>query len=154
MDTSAGINIIKNIIRAYPIYLDDDVALSLSYSKSRIKSELDNYQVKVVIHVDFETMVKEVNVNEDIFRNEALNNITEMQNDYIINIMKKATNYSTSSGRDILQIARLVQNQHTKKWSEIEGEWDNMISDIQYEFDVKSKVTKSFILGVGSGGFE
>ena len=38
--------------------------------------------------------------------------------------------------------------------SEIEGEWDNMISDIQYEFDVKSKVTKSFILGVGSGGFE
>jgi spore germination protein KC len=154
LDTSAGINIIKNIIRAYPIYLDDDVALSLSYSKSRIKSELDNEQVKVVIHVDFETMVKEVNVNEDIFRNEALNNITEMQNDYIINIMKKATNYSTSSGRDILQIARLVQNQHTKKWSEIEGEWDNMISDIQYEFDVKSKVTKSFILGVGSGGFE
>ena len=50
---------------------------------------MDNEQVKVVIHVDFETMVKEVNVNEDIFRNEALNNITEMQNDYIINIMKK-----------------------------------------------------------------
>jgi spore germination protein KC len=149
MDTSSGINFIKNIVRAYPIYLKDKVSLSLSYSKSRLKSELDNNQVKIAIHVSFETMIKEINTDEDVFSVKALKNLTQMQNDYITKIMKKATNYSTSTGRDILQISRLLQNQHMKKWNDLEDDWSSMISEINYEFDVKSQITKSFILSTG-----
>lgn len=146
MDTSSGINFIKNIIRAYPIYLENNVGLSISYSKSHIKSKIKNNKVEVIIHLSFETMVKEINTNQDIFTEEILNNLTDMQNAYIINIMKNATNYSIQTGRDILQIARLIENQHTKRWSELENDWSSMISEIQYEFDVKSQITKSFIL--------
>lgn len=149
MDTSSGVNFIKNIIRAYPIYLDNNVGLSISYSKSHIKSELSNNKVKVVINLSFETMVKEVNANKDIFTKEELSRLTDMQNTYIVNIMKMATNYSINTGRDILQIARLMQNQHTKKWSKFEDDWSSMVSEIQYEYDVKSQITKSFILGTG-----
>lgn len=149
MDTSSGINFIKNIIRAYPIYLENSVGLSISYSKSHMKSELENNQVKVVIHLDFETMVKEISSKKDIFSADELKSLTEQQNAYIIKIMKKATNYSISTGIDILQIARLMQNQHTRKWSGIEEDWSSMISEIEYEFDVKSQITKSFILSTG-----
>ena len=149
MDTSSGINFINNIVRAYPIYLKDKVSLSLSYSKSHLKSELDNNQVKIAIHVSFETMIKEINTDEDVFSVKALKNLTQMQNDYITKIMKKATNYSTSTGRDILQISRLLQNQHMKKWNDLEDDWSSMISEINYEFDVKSQITKSFILSTG-----
>lgn len=151
MDTSSGINFIKNIIRAYPIYLENNVGLSISYSKSHMKSELENNQVKVVVHLDFETMVKEINSKKDIFSVEELKELTDKQNDYIIDIMKKATNYSIHTGRDILQIARLMQNQHTRKWSDIEEDFSSMVSEIEYEFDVKSQITKSFILSTGGG---
>lgn len=146
MDTSSGVNFIKNIIRAYPIYLEDNVGLSISYSKSNMKSELENDVIKIVIHLDFETMVKEINTREYIFSAEALNSLTDQQNDYIIDIMKMATNYSIHTGRDILQIARLMQNQHVKKWSDYEEDWDKTVSEIEYEFDVNSQITKSFIL--------
>ncbi|TAH69489.1 MAG: Ger(x)C family spore germination protein [Anaerolineaceae bacterium] len=149
MDTSSGINFIKNIIRAYPIYLKNNVGLSISYSKSRIKSKLDNNKVKIIIRLNFETMVKENNSKENIFSAKSLNSLTDMQNDYIRKIMQKATNYSIHTGRDILQIARLVQNQHSKKWSDLVDDWSSMISDIEYEFDIKSQITKSFILSTG-----
>jgi spore germination protein KC len=149
MDTSSGINFIKNIIRAYPIYLEDNVGLAISYSESHMKSQLNDNQVKVVIHLDFETMVKEVNTKEDIFTTNKLKKLTGLQNDYIINIMKKATNYSVNTGRDILQIARLVENQHRRDWKDIKEVWSSMISEIQYEFDVESQITKSFILSTG-----
>lgn len=147
MDTSSGVNFIKNIIRAYPIYLEDNVALSISYSKSHIKSELDNKKVKIIIKLNFETMVKEINTSKSIFSAETLRNLTDKQNDYIKNIMQKATNYSIQNGIDILQIARLIENQHTREWGDIQEDWSNMLSDIQYEFDIKSQITKSFMLG-------
>lgn len=149
MDTSSGINFIKNIIRAYPIYLEDNVGLSILYSKSHIKSEMDDKQIKVIIHLDFETMVKEVNTDRNIFTLKELKRLTSMQNDYIARIMRKATDYSTNRGIDILRISRLMQKQHSKEWETIEGDWDSMISEIQYEFDVKSQITKSFILSTG-----
>mgnify|MGYP000875928706 CR=1 FL=1 len=146
METSSGVNFIKDIIRAYPIYLDDNVGLSISYSKSHIKSEIQDNSIRIVIKLDFETMIKEINIREDIFTFEELNRLTDMQNDYIIEIMKKATDYSKNTGRDILQIARLIQNQHTRKWSEYEDNWKDKISEIEYEFNVNSQITKSFIL--------
>lgn len=146
METSSGVNFIKDIIRAYPIYLEDNVGLSISYSKSNMKSKLENDVIKIIIHLNFETMVKEINTQKYIFSAEALNSLTDQQNEYIIEIMKKATNYSIHTGRDILQIARIMQNQHVKKWSNYEEDWDNIVSEIEYEFDVNSQITKSFIL--------
>ena len=147
METSSGVNFFKNIVREFPIYLEDDVFLSILYTRSKVKSELDNKQIKVVINVDFETMVKEVLSDESIFNKKELDRLTIKQNEYIIDIMRKATNYSIVNGRDILQIARLIENQHTSKWSDYEENWEELISEIQYEFVVNSKISKSFIFG-------
>ena len=42
-----------------------------------------------------------------------------------------------------------MQYQHTRQWSDIEKNWRSMVSEIEYEFDVKSQITKSFILSTG-----
>lgn len=145
-DTSSGVNFIKNIIRAYPIYLDGNVSLSVTYSKTRLKSELSDNIIKVKVNLDFETAVKEINTDKNIFTREELDRLTDMQNKYIIEIIKRAVNYSIQNKRDILQIARLIQNQHTGKWSVYEKKWNDTIPEIQYEYEVNSKITKSFIL--------
>ena len=147
METSVGVNFIKNIVREFPIYLEDNVSLSISYTESRMKSKLDNNEIKIIINVDFETMIKEVNTDYSIFDKNILSKLTNKQNDYIIEIMKKATNYSIYNGRDILQVARLIENQHTDRWNEYKENWNELISEIQYEFVVNSKISKSFILG-------
>lgn len=148
IETSSGINFIKDIVRAYPILLEDQVGLALSYSSTKLKSKLDNDQVKITIKVDFETMVKEANTKEDIFTSENLRKLTEAQNDYINKILRKAIDYTQTTGLDVLQIARLVENQHVGRWKDLEKGWRDRISDIEYEIVTKSKISKSFILGI------
>jgi spore germination protein KC len=48
---------------------------------------------------------------------------------------------------DILNLARIVENQNVSGWKGIEGDWDTMISNIEYKYQVRSQITKSFILG-------
>lgn len=134
MNTSSGVNFLKNIIRAYPIYLDDGIGLSVTYSKSKLRSNIENNQIEVEIHLDFETMVKEINSSENIFDFKTLEELTEKQNDYILDIVRKATNYSIETGRDILQLSRLIQNQHSKGWEKYEEDWNSRVSEVQYSF--------------------
>lgn len=147
METSSAINFIKDIIRAFPIYIENKVGLSISYSKCKLKSTIKNNQIKVLIHLEFETMVKEVNTNQMIFSGKSLRELTDKQNEYIIELLKKATNYSIQHGRDILQIGRLLENQQNKRWKSLKENWNERISEVQYDFEIKSKITKSFIMG-------
>lgn len=144
-EISSGINFIKDIIRAFPIYLDN-VGLSVTKSKCRLKSGLEGNKIKVGIYLDFETAVKEVNTEENIFSAYDLERLTLMQNDYVANVIKKAVNYSIQTQRDILQIARLIQNQQTKRWNDYADNWNDTLPEIEYEYKVNSKIAKSFIL--------
>mgnify|MGYP000185424896 FL=1 len=146
MDTSSGVNFIKNIIKAFPIYFDNNVGLSITYSKCNLKSACEGKVIKIKIDLDFETAVKEVNTDKNIFTREELNRLTGMQNEYIIEILKKAVNYSVKNKRDILQISRIIQNRHSKNWKEFEEKWNDTLPEIQYYYEVNSKITKSFIL--------
>lgn len=146
-ETSNGVNFVKGIIRRYPIYLKDQVSLLLSYSDTKLKSKLVNKNIVITIHVDFETMMKEVTTKEDIFTREELSKLTEEQNQFIQKTIEKSVNYSTSSGLDILQIARLVENQHVKEWKDLEADWSKSIFKVKYEYEFNSKIAKSFILG-------
>jgi len=146
-DTADGVNFIKNIMRSYPIYLKDEVSLEISYTKTRLKADLKNKGITVTIKVDFETMIKEILTKEDIFNQETLLRLTKEQNDYITNTLQKPVNYSLVTGRDILGLAREIENQNTVGWKDIEADWNTKISGITYYFDVNSQITKSFILG-------
>lgn len=145
-DTSSGVNFIKNIVRTYPIYLKDQADLSISYSKTKLKSELDNKKIKIIIKLDFETMIREVNTRDTIFSPDGLLKLTQKQNEFIRGIIEKAVNYSISTGLDILQLARLIENQHAKDWKDLEADWTENVSDIDYEYILNSKIIKSFIL--------
>jgi spore germination protein KC len=146
-ETSNGVNFIRNIMRSYPIYLEDEVGLYVSYTKTRLKADLKNNRITVTIKVDFETMIKEVITKENIFTQEELLRLTKAQNDYIKAILEKPVKYSIENGLDILQLARLVENQNFADWKGIEGDWDNKIASIQYDYVLRSQITKSFILG-------
>ncbi|MDF2942047.1 MAG: hypothetical protein K0S01_905 [Herbinix sp.] len=146
-DTSNGVNFIRNIMRSYPIYLKDEVGLYVSYTKTKLKADLKNNIITVTIKVDFETMIKEVITKADIFSQEELLRLTKEQNEYIRSILEKPVNYSIANGLDILHLARLVENQNFGDWKGIEGDWDNQISNIKYVYELRSQITKSFILG-------
>jgi spore germination protein KC len=146
-ETSNGVNFIRNIMRSYPIYLENEVGLYVSYTKTKLKADLKNKRITVTIKVDFETMIKEVITKENIFTQKELLRLTKMQNDYIKAILEKPVNYSIANGIDILHLARLVENQNFANWKGIEGDWEEQIADIKYEYEIRSQITKSFILG-------
>ena len=146
-DTSSGVNFIKNIIKSYPILLDNGVGLSLSYSNTTITSKLKNNGIMITIKTDFETMIREIYSNEDIFTRDKLSELTDMQNLYIKKVIETAVNYSLNTGLDIFQLARFIENQHVKEWDTYKEDWIDRIEKIQYEYVINSEITKSFILG-------
>ena len=145
-ETSDGVNLIRNIMRSYPIYLQNEVGLSVSYINTKRKANLVNNQITVTINVSFETMIKEVLTQTNIFTREELDTLTEEQNNYIRAILEKAINYSVVNGLDILNLARLVENNNVTEWKSIEGTWSEEISNIKYKYELKSRISKSFIL--------
>lgn len=146
-ETSDGVNFIRNIMRSYPIYLDNEVGLYISFTNTKLKSELKDKQVTVTITVSFESMLKEVLTQKDVFTTQELDKLTKDQNNYIKAILEKPVNYSIESGLDILNLARIVENQNYAQWKSIKDTWTKEVSGIRYQYKVQSRISKSFLLG-------
>ncbi len=146
-ETSDGVNFFRNIIRSFPIYLDNEVSLAVSYTNTKLKADLVNNNITLTVKVDFETMLKEIITKENIFTQKELLRLTDAQNEYVISILEKPVKYSKANGMDILNLARIVENQNVRGWKGIEGNWDQLITNIEYKYQVRSQITKSFILG-------
>lgn len=146
-ETSDGVNFLRNIIRTFPIYLKEGVDLSVTYTKTKLKAEIDDQLITVTVKVDFETAFKEITANTNSFTMSKLDRLTAEQEEYILEFLQKPVDYSIKNGLDILQLARLVENQNVSKWSDIRDNWSSMISEVRYEYKIRSKITKSFILG-------
>lgn len=146
-DTSNGVNFLKNIMRSYPIYLEDEIGVLISYTKTKLKAKVKNNGITVIIQVNFETMLKEVTTEENIFTQDNLLRLTKKQNEQLLILLEKPVNYSVNNGLDIFNLARLVENQNVKEWKQVKGDWPAKISKITYEYDIKSQITKSFVLG-------
>ncbi len=146
-ETSDGVNFLRNTIRTFPVYLKEGVGMSVTYTKTKMKAEVVDQLITVTIKVDFETAFKEITANKDVFKLPELDRLTALQEDYVRKIMQKPVDYSVKNGLDILRLARLVENQNVSEWSVIMDQWSDMISKINFEYRIRSKITKSFILG-------
>lgn len=146
-ETSDGVNFFRNTMRSYPIFLNNEVNLMVSYTNTKLKADLKNRELTVTIRVSFDSMIKEVVTNENIFNQQELQRLTDEQNEYIKDILEKAANYSKTSGLDILNLARLVENQNISEWKNVKEDWPDLIADINYNYKLQSRISKSFILG-------
>lgn len=147
-ETSDGVNFFRNLVRSYTIPLNKEVGLQVTFTKTRIKAELVDKAIAIKVKVNYETMIKEVLTDTDIFTPDQLNKLTQDQNQYIRNILEKSVKYSIDNGLDILNLARVVENQNVSGWKNIENSWPELISEIEYNYEIKSKVSKAFLLGV------
>jgi spore germination protein KC len=143
--TSDGVEFFRNLMRVYPIDLNNQVGLQITYTKTKLKADLKDKKITITVKVSFETMVKEVLTGTDIFTLGKLNSLTGEQNDYISDILKKPVKYSIDNGLDILNLARVVENQNISGWQNIKESWPELISKIQYNYKIQSRISKSFI---------
>jgi len=146
-ETSDGVSFFRNIMRTYPIYLQDQVSLWVSFTNTKLKAKVKDNQITVTVKVSFDSMVKEVLTKDNIFNLTEMNRLTEAQNSYIQAILEKPANYSIKNDLDILNLARLIENQNYSQWKDIRDNWTDEISKIKYEYKLQSRISKSFILG-------
>lgn len=147
-ETSDGVNFFRNLVRSYDIFLENEAGLLITHTMTKIEADLEEKDVSVRVKVDFESMIREVLTEEDIFSPHRLQRLTEEQNKYIKMILDKPVRYSIEKGLDILNLARVVENQNVTGWKDIKDSWSELLPDIHYSFEIKSKVSKAFMLGV------
>jgi len=146
--TSDGVNFFRNLVRSYTISIDKKAGLLVTFSRTKLKADLDEKNINVKVSVNFESMIKEVLSDTDIFSTEELEKLTQEQNEYIRKILEKPVKYSIDNGLDILNLARIVENQNVAGWKDIESSWSELLPHIKYSYEIKSKVSKAFMLGV------
>jgi spore germination protein KC len=146
-ETSAGVNFVKDIVRNYPIYLENQVGLMVTSSDTKLVSTMEKDRIKITIKVDFETMIREVSASDDVFAAKRRDELTKEQNKFVYDRINLAVNYSKATGLDIMQLARMVEKQNIKEWQKLAPSWAKRISDIEYEYSFKSRISKSFLLG-------
>ena len=142
--TSDGVNFIRNIMRSYPIILEH-TGLFVTYTNTRLKADLKEDRIQVTININFESMFKEITTQENLFERKQLEQLTKVQNDYIRTILEKPVNYSIATGRDILNLARLIENQNFTDWKDIKVSWPDMVRNIEYKYELKSRISKTFL---------
>lgn len=147
-ETSDGVNFFRNMVRSYTIALKDTASLLVTNTKTGLIADVDEKRIRIKVKLDFESMIRELLTDKDIFTPEGLDILTKEQNSYIKNILDKPVRYSVENGLDILNLARVVENQNVSAWRSIEKDWPTLISEISYEYEIKSKVSKAFMLGV------
>lgn len=146
-DTSNGVRFLKNIIRRYPLLLSSEVGLLLTNINTKLSSSLDNKRITVMIEMDYESAIKEVTAEQDVFSYEMRNKLTEEQNQAILELISKPINYMMTTGNDIIGLARLIENDHVREWGSLKENWSELIFDIKYQYVIHSKIDKSFIMG-------
>jgi spore germination protein KC len=147
-ETSDGVNFFRNMVRTYTIPLENQAGLLITHTKTRIIADAEESLIKIKVKLVFESMIREILSDKDIFTTEGLNKLTQEQNNYLKEILDKPVRYSVENGLDILNLARVVENQNVAAWKDIERDWSTLISEISYEYEIKSKVSKAFMLGV------
>lgn len=147
-ETSDGVNFFRNLVRSHDIFIENRAGLLITNTKTVIKADLNRFDINIKVKVDFESMIREVLTDTNIFSTQELARLTDEQNLYIKRILEKPVKYSKDNGLDILNLARVVENQNVAGWKDIEGSWNELISNINYSYEIKSKVSKAFMLGV------
>lgn len=144
---SMGYDLVRNLISEEGIrlkYNEDIVDISLTGSTSKMKFEFSGDTLsKVIIEINTKNSILSSNSGKNFFA-KNINELEELENNYIKDVVNKTIVYSKNVNVDFLEIGVNLELKHPYKWKKIKDNWDKIFLDIPIEVIVNSKIDEIY----------
>lgn len=151
-DESKYLMFIKGKVKRGVLVLDksdgiQDITLEIFKSKTDLKPEMLNGKVNMKINIQVEATLDENGSNVDYSKQNDFEKLEKMGEQTIKNhIVQIITKVQKEYDSDIFGFGSTIYRQEYETWNELKPNWDEEFKTLQYEINVKVRITNSAIL--------
>ena len=146
-NNSITLDFIRNRVRTYPIYLENQVGLQITDSQVSSNVKIVNGAIKVIMNVLFESDVKEVTSTDHVFESYYMNQLEKQQNQYMKDQIENLIDVAKEYQLDITNSSEKIRNTYINDWETISSHWNKYFSNIIYDYRIESQTGQSYVLG-------
>lgn len=145
-DQSLTLDLLRNRLRSYPIYLNHEIGLEITDSWVGSDVTIVNGGLQVNLMVDFSTDIMEVTNGDHVYEDYYINQIVELQNRYIAEKLTELFTVAEQYHLDLVDVAGMIQNNYRMDWETIVSNWPYYFSNIQYHYNITSQAAQSYVV--------
>lgn len=145
-EQSLTLDFLRNRLRTYPIFLEDGIGLEITESTVGREVQLVNGSLKVKLTIDFESDIKEVTTEDAVYEQYYVQQLVYLQNEYMSERIANLLNVSEKYQFDVVEVGKLIRNTYIYDWEAISSEWNYYLSNISYQYSIKSQTAQSYIV--------
>ncbi|SFR83023.1 Ger(x)C family spore germination protein [Anaeromicropila populeti] len=145
-DTSLALDLFRKRLRSFPVFLENNVDLEITNYKVNETASLDKQNLILHIQMSFQSDIREVGNNTQIFNEKSLDALQTLQNKYIQSKLDEIISVMKKEKVDLLGIQNLLAAQADLDWNNIQKNWDSYLAAITYQYNIQSKVAKNYII--------
>lgn len=132
-----------------------EVTLEIYKSKSKIKANIDNEDIKIVINTEIDVGIAELNTSSDFSKTEYIEAIKsaaekEIRNQILGTIERVQSKYKS----DIFGFGKAVQISNPKLWRKLKNEWPDEFSILPVSINLKLNIANTGKIMKSLGGSE
>lgn len=148
-NNARGLNWATNNIDSGVILVKDnsnnDVALEIISSNTKIKPKYDENDLSVVIEIYITSNIVEQEEEENIYTEEAIERIKRQQEDIIIQEVQDIIKYVQENNIDTIGVGNAVYHKYPVIWKkEIEDKWSSLFPQISIKVKVNSNINRVY----------
>lgn len=145
-EQSMTLDFLRNRLRSYPIYLDTQVGLEITDSEVHSEVKIVNGTLQVQLNIQFESDIKEVTSTDHVYEDYYVKQLEYQQNEYMVNQIKDLLLVSEEYQLDVIDVADKIRTTYTEDWDTISSKWDYYLSNISYQYIIKSQTAQSYVV--------
>lgn len=145
-DQSLTLDFLRNRLRSYPIYLQDEIGLEVTDSWVSREVNIVNGKLVATLTIDFNSDIKEVTTTDHVYENYYIKQIEYLQNEYMADKITSLIHVGEKYQLDLVNVAEMIQKDYSKDWETIVSKWRYYFGDITYEFNITSQAAQSYVV--------
>lgn len=144
-DASLGINLIKGIVKSWPIYLPDGYGLSIHNVKTVLTPTLQSSIIHVNVNLKFDSVLRSITYPVQVIDAKLRKKIKEEQTQYMITILAHTFDTAQAINVDLFRLSDTLENNSTI-WNALRNHQDDYLRFTQFDYTIESRMTKSIVL--------
>lgn len=144
-DTSLGIDLLKGIVKSYPIYLPNGYGLTINNVKTVLTPTLQSNSIHVNVQMKFDSVLRSIPNPDQVISNKIRIKVKNEQTQYLMELLDKTITASQTIDVDTFRLSDILMN-NSAIWNALRSHHDDFLQFTKFDYTIESRITKSNVL--------
>lgn len=144
-DTSLGIDLLRGIVKSYPIFLPDGYGLTINNVKTVLTPSLQSNNIQVNVQMRFDSVLRSIPNPDQVISKKLRVKIKEEQTKYLIELLEKTIATSQTISVDTFRLSDVLED-NSAIWNALGKHQDDFLEFTKFDYTIESRITKSNVL--------